>query len=139
MKPMRDYHSSKILFFDGVCNLCNTSVNRVLKGDRSNSILVAPLQGSTAQKLLRDTEINPEELNSLVYWDNERVYAFSDAALRVARDMKFPWALWSFLLIIPRPIRDLVYKYIAKKRYSWFGKKESCRMPTESERARFLD
>lgn len=134
-----DLNKEKILFFDGVCNLCNASVDRVISGDRTGQILLAPLQGETAQKLLPEHGVDLDTIRSLVYWDRGKVYTFSNAALQVARDMKFPWAVFYILKTVPRPIRDYVYKLIARKRYIWFGKKESCRLPTPEEAARFLD
>lgn len=128
----------KILFFDGVCNLCNASVDRVIRGDKSREIMVAPLQGQTAEELLPYSGINHEQIKSLVYWDGGKVYTFSNAALQVAKDMKLPWSTFYVLKIFPRSIRDAVYQWIARNRYKWFGQKDSCRLPTEEEAARFL-
>jgi len=100
--------------------------------------MVAPLQGPTAQELLPSSGINHEQMKSLVYWDHGKVYTFSNAALQVAKEMKLPWSMFYALKIFPRPIRDAVYQWIARNRYRWFGQKDSCRLPTEEEAARFL-
>lgn len=136
---MTTKHIERILFFDGVCNLCNSSVNTVLKNDKHARIKVAPLQGKTAEKLLSSAGIDAKELDSLVYWKDGKVYTRSSAALWVAKDMGGIWSVAMIFLIVPTFLRDAVYRYIARHRYKWFGKKESCRMPTDSERARFLD
>jgi predicted DCC family thiol-disulfide oxidoreductase YuxK len=136
---MTSNQKDQILFFDGVCNLCNSSVNTVMKYDKREQIKVAPLQGKTAETMLQAAGIDASELDSLVYWRNGKIYTRSSAALRVAKDMGGLWSLAIVFFVVPAFIRDAVYRYIARHRYKWFGKKESCRMPTDSERARFLD
>jgi predicted DCC family thiol-disulfide oxidoreductase YuxK len=133
------HHNDTILFFDGVCNLCNSSVDFVLRNDREHRVLVAPLQGTTAREILLPHGIDPEQLDSLVLWKNGNVYRYSDAALQVAGYLRAPWSWGKALLILPRALRDPIYKWIARNRYKIFGKKETCRLPTPEERARFIE
>ena len=124
-----------IVFFDGVCGLCNRAVNVLLRHDEDAYFKVAPLQGSTARALLGNL---PEKVDSIVLWEEGSVYIKSDAALRIASRLTgWPRLLLS-ARILPRYFRDKVYDLIARKRYHWFGKKETCRVPTEQERLRFL-
>ncbi len=126
-----------ILFFDGVCGLCNWSVDFVLKRDRQAKIQFSPLQGETARALLTPADVS--DLNTMVLWEGGRTYRKSSAAVRVLWRLGPFWksvglALW----LIPLPLRNLGYSLVARNRYRLFGKKESCRLPTPEERARFL-
>lgn len=127
-----------VAFFDGVCNLCNASVNFLLERDRRALLRFAPLQGATFAALARD---HPElaGIDSFVLWDGARVHTRSSAALRAGMMLGWPWRLGGALLAVPRPLRDLAYDFIARRRYRWFGRRDSCRMPTPELRARFLD
>ena len=126
-----------ILFFDGVCGLCNKAVDFVLVRDHHNAIKFAPLQGDTARSLLTPAEI--ENLNTMVLWVKGRSYRKSAAAVRVLWRLSFGWKVVGTLLwLIPLPLRNLGYTLVARNRYRFFGKKESCRLPTPAERLRFL-
>lgn len=130
----------RILFFDGVCNLCNASVDFLVRQDPGGLIRYAPLQGKTAAARLRmPAPVSSDELETVVYWENGRSWIRSSAALRVLAALGGPWALVKLLLLIPAPIRDAAYRIIARNRYRWFGRRETCRLPTPEERARFLD
>ena len=127
----------RILFFDGVCGLCNWSVDFVLKRDTQGLIQFSPLQGDTARTLLPPADLN--DLDSVVLWVAGRTYRKSAAVVRVLWSLGPGWqiigtALW----LIPLPIRNLGYTLVAKNRYRLFGKKETCRLPTPEERIRFL-
>lgn len=125
-----------IIFFDGVCGLCNRFVDFVLTRDRRGLFRFAPLQGETARALLPESDW--KLLDSVVLLSEQR-YCKSAAALRIMAELGGGWAAAAtFLRIIPGPIRDAGYWAIAQSRYRLFGKKETCRMPTPSERARFL-
>lgn len=128
--------SEKIVFFDGVCNLCNSSVDFIVRNDKNHSLKIASLQGETAKKLLSKDQI--KNLDSLVFWSEGEVYERSTGALKIASFLKFPWNLLSLFLVLPSFFRDFFYKLIAKNRYKLFGKKKSCRLPTPSEKAVFL-
>ena len=123
-----------IVLFDGVCNLCNGTVDFMLRRDRRGRFRYASLQGGTAAGLVADAA----ELGSVALWENGRMYRRSEAGLRMIEGLGGGWRLLAVLRLVPRPVRDGVYDWIARNRYRWFGKRESCRMPTDAERGRFL-
>lgn len=129
-----------ILFFDGVCNLCNASVQFVIKREKNSSLSFAPLQGETAKEILKDKKDYIDNLSSLILYKNNKIYDKSTAALLVAKDLKALWPLVYYLFIWwPKPIRDAIYSWIAKNRYKWFGKQEQCMIPEKSVSHRFLE
>ena len=126
-----------ILFFDGVCGLCNKAIDFVLVRDPRGEIKFAPLQGDTARQLLSPADL--QNLDTMVLWVEGRTYRKSAAAVRILWRLSFPWRFMGTLLwLIPLPLRNLGYTLIARNRYRLFGKKETCRMPTAAERLRFL-
>ena len=130
---------NSIILFDGVCNLCNASVQFVIKHDKKKCFLFASLQSDAATKiLLQLNQKSFENFNSIVLIENEVVYFKSDAALRIAKNLNGLIKLCYIFIIIPKPLRDGIYNYIAKNRYKWYGKKESCRLPSPAEADRFL-
>jgi predicted DCC family thiol-disulfide oxidoreductase YuxK len=126
-----------IIFFDGVCGMCNTFVDMILRVDKKNQFLFAPLQGETAAKLLPPLSSDPKQW-SMVYLDGSGAHDQSDASLEVYRRLGGFWKVLSYAQIVPRAIRTPVYQFIARNRYRMFGVKETCRIPTASERDRFL-
>ncbi len=128
---------TNVLYFDGVCGLCNRSVDFILSRDRRGSIRFAPLQGETAK--LRKNAVDTN-ISTVVWTDaHGRDFLRSAAAVRVLWQLGGVWLLIGWLLwLIPLPLRDLGYRIIAMNRYRLFGKKETCRLPTAAERARFL-
>ncbi len=129
----------KIILFDGVCNLCNGAINFIIKHDSKAQFKFASLQGATGQKLLAKHHINPKETDSIVLIEPERVSVKSSAALRIAKYLNEGYPLLYGFMIIPGFIRNAVYDFIAANRYKWFGKKDSCMMPTPELKSRFLD
>ncbi len=129
-----------IVLFDGVCNLCNGSVLFIIDRDPRQRFRFAPLQSEFAVNLLASLgEGVPEPgADSLVLVEDGAVYQRSDAALRIARNLRAPWPLLWMGSIVPRALRDRVYDFIARNRYRWFGREESCRIPTPALRERFL-
>lgn len=127
-----------VIFFDDVCVMCNGFVNLLLKVDRRQQFLFAPLRGETARKLLPPLSDNPGNW-SMVYVDERGIHDQSDASLEVYRRLGGPWWLLSLARFIPRWIRNPVYRVIARNRYRWFGKRETCRIPSAEEKARFLE
>lgn len=125
-----------ILFFDGHCNLCNRSVDFVLRHDRRHRLKVASLQGETAQKELSDDLRGA--LDTLVLKVDGQIYTQSSGALRTAGLLGFPWSLARIFLLVPRFIRDGIYNWVSRNRLRWFGQRDTCRMPTPEERIRFL-
>jgi predicted DCC family thiol-disulfide oxidoreductase YuxK len=128
-----------VILFDGVCNVCSGSVRFILPRDRQARFRFASLQSSAAERLLTACGRASATLDSLVLIDDGRCYERSDAVLRIARYLPFPWSLASGLRIIPRPIRDGLYGFFAAHRYRWFGKKDACELPPPGWRERFLD
>jgi predicted DCC family thiol-disulfide oxidoreductase YuxK len=131
-----DLDTTSVIFFDGVCNLCNRTVDFLIRRDKKRILRYAPLQGDAAREMLAPDFF--EALPSVVFLDRTGVYQRSTAVLRAAAKLGGVWSLAKWLLIIPRPIRDSVYNWIGKNRYKWFGKKDSCRLPTPEERSMFL-
>ncbi len=132
-------HTEKIILFDGVCNLCNGSVQFVLKHDKKNQFLFGSLQSKTGQEYLQQFNLATETFSSFMLIENGKLYTRSTGALRVLKHLGGGWQLLYGLVIIPRFIRDAVYNWIARNRYKWFGKQESCWLPTPALKARFLD
>tara|TARA_B100000945_G_C20184288_1_gene503851 strand:+ start:283 stop:681 length:399 start_codon:yes stop_codon:yes gene_type:complete len=129
----------KIILFDGVCNLCNGAINFIIKHDPKGIFKFASLQGETGKQLLAQHNIDPQETDSIVLIDNDQVSVKSSAALRIAKNLNQGYPLLFGFMIIPTFIRNGVYDFIAANRYKWFGKKESCMLPTPELRTRFLD
>jgi predicted DCC family thiol-disulfide oxidoreductase YuxK len=128
----------RILFFDGVCSLCNASVDILMRQDPSGPLKFASLQSDLADEYLRSFNLDPKALESLIYYREGQTYTHSDAAIRVFGDIGGWRKIIFILLVIPKFIRNPIYKWIAKNRYRWFGKKETCRMPTPEERDRLI-
>ena len=126
-----------IIFFDGVCGMCNAFVNLILRVDRRQTFLFAPLQGATAREMLPPLSDDAREW-SMIYVDEAGVHDQSDASLEVYRRLGGFWRLVSLLRYVPRALRNPVYRVIARHRYHWFGKKDSCRVPSQDEQTRFL-
>ncbi|MGN7823902.1 thiol-disulfide oxidoreductase DCC family protein [Chitinophaga sp. 22536] len=127
-----------IILFDGVCNLCNGSINFVIRHDRRGHFRFAPLQSYVAAALAATHQTDISQMASFILVQNGKAYTKSTAALRVARQLPFPWKLLYAGIIFPRFIRDGVYNIIARNRYRWFGRKDRCMVPTPEIRERFL-
>lgn len=129
-----------VLYFDGVCNLCNRSVQFVIRHDKQKRFLFASLQSVAARKVVDNIKAVYGNIpDSLILFYNHRYYLKSEAALMVARLLGFPLNLLVIFMIVPRFIRDHVYSYVAKNRYRWFGRQEACMIPTPELKDRFLD
>lgn len=126
-----------IIFFDGVCGVCNRFVDLMLRVDRKQVFLFAPIQGETARELLPPIGEDPEQW-SMVYLDERGLHDQSDASLEVYRRLGGPWSVLGWLRFVPRVVRNPFYRAIARNRYRVFGKGDACRVPTEAERTRFL-
>lgn len=129
---------SAIILFDGVCNFCNGSVNFIIERDRKGYFKFAPLQSEIGEKLLAENGVNKVETDSVILIEDGRVYAYSTAALRIARRLEGVWKLFYGFIIVPRFIRDFFYKLFAGNRYRMFGKMDACMLPTPEIRERFL-
>ena len=128
---------SEIVLYDGVCGLCNKFVQWVMQRESSPDLIFAPLDGPTARSLGYNLAGATPESIVLVCGDIK--FYKSDAALRIAGFLRFPWNLLVAFRIVPRFLRDLVYNFVARNRYKWFGKFDSCPLPTAEQKTRFKD
>lgn len=128
-----------VVLFDGVCNLCDHAVQFIIRHDRHRKLRFASLQSGYAAGRLETTNLPPTYLDSFVLLEAGRCYTRSTAALRVARYFGGLWQLLYVFILIPRPIRDAVYNLVGRYRYRWFGKKNSCMVPTPELKVLFLD
>lgn len=128
-----------VMLFDGVCNLCNGAVQFMLRVEKHESLRFGTQQSSAAEAILKELNA-PRDLSTVIYVQNRKVYTHSTAMAMLLRDHGKPfWALLGMLLsIVPRPIRDFGYRFIATNRYKWFGRKETCMVPTLELKKRFL-
>jgi predicted DCC family thiol-disulfide oxidoreductase YuxK len=127
-----------IILFDGVCNLCNSAVQFVIKHDPDSKFLFTALQSDAGQKLLKEFSIPLDNFNSFILLQNNTVYTQSTAALKIVKQLSGGWKLLYGFMIVPAFIRNAMYKLIANNRYKWFGKQEACMLPTPALQARFL-
>jgi len=128
----------RIVLFDGVCDLCNGFVQFIIRRDPKARFRFGALQSAEAKDLLRGSPIRAEDLETVVYLRNGPPLTRSTAALRILGDLGGAWPLCLVLLVVPPFIRDGVYRWIARKRYAWFGKRDTCMVPTPELRARFI-
>lgn len=127
-----------IILFDGVCNLCNAAIDFIIKRDNKARFKFGALQDNTTKDLLEHFSIKKEYMDSLILIQNGKVYYKSTAALEIAKNLRGLWPLMYYLIVVPEFVRNPIYDWIAKNRYRWFGKKETCRLPTPEEQSRFL-
>jgi predicted DCC family thiol-disulfide oxidoreductase YuxK len=128
-----------IIFFDGVCNLCNGSINFIIDQDPAGRFKFASLQSDLAREMLPPFGVNPESLESIVFYSKGRLYRKSRAVLEISRRMRGLWPALYVFALIPPFLRNVLYDVIARNRYRWFGKKDACRIPTPELGSRFLD
>ncbi len=127
-----------IVLFDGVCNLCNRSVQFIIERDPEGRFRFASLQSGLGEELQTRLGIDSRGIDSILLVEGDRWYKESDAALRIARGMSGAWRLLWALRFLPRFLRDGAYRLIARNRYRWFGRQETCWLPTPELRGRFL-
>jgi predicted DCC family thiol-disulfide oxidoreductase YuxK len=132
--------NKKLILFDGICNLCNDSVLRVIKNDRKNTFIFTALQSETGQKIINHLKIDISKIDSIILYESDVLYDIkSTAALKIMNDFGGFWKATQLFLIFPEKFRNLIYDYIAKNRYKWFGKKENCMIPSPELKVKFLD
>lgn len=129
---------NRVVLFDGVCNLCSASVQLIIRHDPDGVFHFASQQSDVGRDLLRTHGLS-DELRTVVLIQDGAVYSESDAALRIAQQMGWPWKLAWSLRFVPRVVRDVAYRFVARHRYVLFGKKDACWLPTPELRTRFLD
>ncbi|MCI0570397.1 MAG: thiol-disulfide oxidoreductase DCC family protein [Myxococcaceae bacterium] len=128
-----------VVLFDGVCNLCNGAVNFIIDRDPEAHFHFASLQSPAGTALMEGHGLKvQEEPESIVLLEAGQLFVRSTAALRIARHLRGAWRLLYLLVLVPRPLRDAAYRFIARHRYRWFGRTEACRVPTPELKARFL-
>jgi predicted DCC family thiol-disulfide oxidoreductase YuxK len=130
---------SAVILFDGVCNLCNGFVQFVIARDPAAHFRFGPLQSEAAQRLIGAAQLPGPLPDSIVLVEDARVWTESSAALRVLGRLTFPWPLALVFVLVPPPVRNWVYRMVARNRYRWFGRREVCLVPTPELRNRFLD
>ena len=128
-----------VILFDGACNLCDRTVRFVAARDPSAYFQFAALSSPAATRLLAPFRTFEARPDSIVLIADGAVFTRSEAALRIARRLRFPWWLAAALLLVPKFLRDLAYDAVARRRYRWFGRREICDMPDSSIRRRFLE
>ncbi len=128
-----------IIFFDGVCNLCEASVKFIIKRDNYKKFNFVSLQSVTGKKILKKHHYDKEQFDTFVLLKNEKIYTKSTAALLISKELNVPIKLLYVFIVLPKFIRDPVYLFVSKNRYKWFGKKESCLIPTPEIKSRFLE
>jgi predicted DCC family thiol-disulfide oxidoreductase YuxK len=127
-----------IVLFDGVCNLCTATVQFIMRRDGRGYFRFASLQSEVGRQLLAAHGLSTTDLDTFVLIEGSRCFIRSDAALRVTQHFSGGWSLLRVLLVIPRPLRDWCYTVIARHRYGWFGKQETCMLPSPETMDRFL-
>lgn len=128
---------NNIILFDGLCNFCDHSVQFIIKRDNKAIYKFTSIQSDVGQKILQKYKV-PTYVDSLILISNNKYYTKTSAALRICKDLNGGWKLLQCLLIVPKPIRDFFYSILSKNRYKWFGRKESCAIPSPELRKRFL-
>ena len=128
-----------VILFDGVCNFCAWSVRFVIARDPRGLFRFASLQSETGRLLLREHGLDEKAMDSFVLVEGSSAWRESEAALRVCKYLRVPWRFLAVFLVLPRFLRDPVYRLIARNRYRWFGKSDTCLVPSPELRSRFLD
>lgn len=127
-----------IVLFDGVCNFCNHSIQFIIKRDKKSYFKFGALQSEEGKALLQKHNLSPEILDTIVLIEGGKAYTYSTAPLRIVKKLNLLWPICYVFILVPTFIRNPIYKWISKNRYKWFGKQESCMMPTPEIRSRFL-
>ncbi len=130
----------QLILFDGICNLCNSSVLYVIQRDKKNKFLFAPLQSEIGKAVIKEFQIDTSETDSILLYEpiTNTIKYRSSAALHIAKHLGFPINFIVVFFIIPSFIRDWVYNFVAKNRYTWYGKKDACMIPTPELQAKFI-
>lgn len=130
----------KIILFDGICNLCNSAVQYIIKRDKNDEFRFATLQGEIGQQLINERTIDTSKLDSIILIEpGIAYYSKSTAALKISQSFGGFWKMAYVLKLIPRQLRDIVYDWVARNRYGWYGKKEKCMVPTPELKTKFID
>jgi predicted DCC family thiol-disulfide oxidoreductase YuxK len=128
----------RLILFDGVCNWCNAWVDFTIARDPQGSFKFGTLQSATGQQALTDLRLPTDDFETFLLLEQGRSFTKSTAALRILRQLSGLWPLLYIGIVIPRPLRDAIYDYVARRRYRWMGKADTCRVPTPAEHDRFV-
>jgi len=132
--------NKQLIIFDGVCNLCNSKVLFIIKHDKKNRFMFAPIQSESGQQIISQFNIDTAETDSILLYSHKNGLKIkSTAALQIAKLLRFPVSLWSIFLIVPACMRNWVYDLIANNRYKWFGRNDKCMVPTSELKSKFLN
>ena len=135
---MTENDQKTIVFFDGICNLCNGAVQFLLKRDKSKQFLFASLQSDAAKNILLQYNVKKIKMDSILLIEDGKVYNKSTAVLKICKQLDWPWSMMSVAKVMPLSFRDKAYNYIAKHRYNWFGNKNTCTMIIPKYKNRFI-
>ncbi len=127
-----------IVLFDGVCNLCNGFVQQMIKVDPQAKFRFTAIQSPIGHEIMEQQGLSTAKITTVVLYDKGKIYTKSDVPLEIARLLGFPWNLAYSFIVVPKSFRNLVYDWIARNRYRWFGAQESCMIPTPALKSRFL-
>jgi predicted DCC family thiol-disulfide oxidoreductase YuxK len=127
-----------VLIFDGVCNLCEALVIFIVKRDKNATFRFITAQSEVGQRIQKQIGVDAIRNTTMILLKNGQIFTQSDAAIEVAKGLDGPWKLLTILVIIPRPLRDRCYSWIGKNRYTWFGSKDQCLLPTKELESRFI-
>ncbi|PKP28845.1 MAG: thiol-disulfide oxidoreductase [Bacteroidetes bacterium HGW-Bacteroidetes-18] len=136
---MDNFENKSIILFDGVCNLCNTSVNFVIKHDKKAQFLFASFQSDAAKEILLHFNLENLNTDTVILVEDNKIYNKSTAALKIAKHLDGLFKAFYVFIIVPKFVRNWIYGIVAKHRYQWFGKKESCMIPSLELKNRFLE
>lgn len=136
---MDNFENKSIIFFDGVCNLCNASVNFVIKHDKKAQFLFASFQSDAAKEILLHFNLKNLNTDTVILVEGNKVYDKSTAALKIAKHLDGGFKAFYAFMIVPKILRDWIYSVVANHRYKWFGKMDSCMIPSPELKNRFLD
>ena len=131
--------NSPLLIFDGVCNLCNSSIRFILQHDKNKTFRFSTSQSEFSKNLLVQKNITLSDLSSVILFHNDKFYLKSTAVLRIAKLMNWPFKLLYLFIVVPYPIRDFIYSIISRNRYKWFGKKDKCMVASDELKEQFIE
>jgi predicted DCC family thiol-disulfide oxidoreductase YuxK len=139
MSRSEKYKDHNIVFFDGVCNFCNSTVDKIWANNKKRDIYYSSLQSEFAKEFLKEKGMNATDLDTVIFYTKGKLYTRSSAVLQITKHLGGIYRFFPVFLLIPSFLRDSVYKWFAKNRYRFFGKKETCRIPTPEERNYFIE
>ena len=131
--------NKKIIFYDGVCNMCNSFVNTIISLDKKNQLFFSPLNGKIAKKLLNEHSEKIKNIDSVIFYSHSKISVKSKAVIDIINSLGSLYKIISILNIVPSLLLDYIYDLVAKNRYSWFGKKSNCPMPDKKIASQFIE